>query len=169
MNQNLLILGAGQLGTMAKEIAVCMGCFDRIDFLDDHSALAIGGLADLERLTSDYSHAIVAIGNPEVRLSLIERAEAGGYHIATLIAPDAHIAPSARLGNGTIVEPNATVQTGATVGVGCIISSGAVIRHNAELERGCHVDCNAVVLSGASLPEQFKLAPLTCYPTGNGK
>ena len=34
-NKNLLILGAGQYGVMAKEIAEAMGAFDRIAFLDD--------------------------------------------------------------------------------------------------------------------------------------
>lgn len=34
-NENLLILGAGQYGVMAAEIAEAMGVFDRIAFLDD--------------------------------------------------------------------------------------------------------------------------------------
>lgn len=35
MNQNLLIIGAGIYGLVAKEIAESMGCFRRIDFVDD--------------------------------------------------------------------------------------------------------------------------------------
>ncbi|MBR1677729.1 MAG: acetyltransferase, partial [Clostridia bacterium] len=35
MNRNLLILGAGQYGTVVKEIAKSMECFEKIDFLDD--------------------------------------------------------------------------------------------------------------------------------------
>ena len=163
MNRNLLILGAGQLGVMAKEIALCMGCFDQIDFLDDHSALAIGTVAELEALAENYACAVVAIGNPDLRLRLIEKAEASGYRVVNLIAPDAHVSSCAVLGMGTIVEPNATVQANATVGVGCIISSGAVIRHNARVGSGCHVDCNAVVLSDAALPDRAKLPPLTCF------
>ena len=33
--KNLLILGAGQYGVLAKEIAESMGCFATIAFLDD--------------------------------------------------------------------------------------------------------------------------------------
>lgn len=35
MNQNLLIIGAGIYGLVAKEIAESMGCFRQIDFVDD--------------------------------------------------------------------------------------------------------------------------------------
>ena len=35
-NNNLLILGAGIYGAMVYEIAEAMGCFEKIDFLDDN-------------------------------------------------------------------------------------------------------------------------------------
>ncbi len=34
--ENLLIIGAGQYGMVAKEISDAMNCFGRIDFLDDN-------------------------------------------------------------------------------------------------------------------------------------
>ncbi len=169
MNQNLLILGAGQFGLMVKEIAESMRAFDRIDFLDDNSRLAIGKLADYANLSGTYGFAIVAIGNPDLRSGWTERLEQAGYSIATLIAPSAYIAPSAHLMKGTIIEPNATVQANATVAVGSIISSGAVIRHNASVGNYCHVDCNAVVLSGATMPDKTKVLPLSCFFADMGK
>lgn len=39
MNKDLLILGAGQYGMVAKEIAEAMNCFQKIDFLDDVNQL----------------------------------------------------------------------------------------------------------------------------------
>ena len=33
--KNLLIIGAGQYGVVAKEIAESMKCFEKIDFVDD--------------------------------------------------------------------------------------------------------------------------------------
>ena len=35
MNKNLLIIGAGALGIVAKEIAESMGIFEKIAFVDD--------------------------------------------------------------------------------------------------------------------------------------
>ena len=45
--QNLLILGAGQYGMVAKEIAESMRKYDHIDFLDDNNPIAVGKLGGL--------------------------------------------------------------------------------------------------------------------------
>lgn len=163
MNQKLLILGAGQFGLLTKEIAESMACFEAIDFLDDNSPLAVGRLSDYEALSGKYDSAIVAIGNPDLRLSWIQRLQEAGYQVAILVHPSAHVSPSAKLMKGTIIEANATVQANTTIATGCILSSGSVIRHNASVEEGCHIDCNAVVLSGATVPTKTKVPPLTCF------
>ena len=163
MSQNLLILGAGQFGLMAKEIAESMNCFEKINFLDDSSELAIGGLSDYERLATEYRSAIVAIGNPDIRLAWIQKLERAGYCVSVLVDASAHVSPSAKLMGGTIIEPNATVQANTTVAFGTIVSSGAVIRHNAFVGDCCHVDCNAVVMSEAVVPAKTKVPSLTCY------
>ena len=49
MNKNLLILGAGQYGCVAKEIAESMKVFKKIDFLDDHNEIAVGKIAEYEK------------------------------------------------------------------------------------------------------------------------
>ncbi len=46
-NRHLLIIGAGQYGMVAKEIAESMGCFDRIDFVDDVSDTAVGKMRNM--------------------------------------------------------------------------------------------------------------------------
>lgn len=69
--EKLLILGAGQYGFVAKEVAEAMGIFSQIDFLDDCSEIAAGKLNDIEKMK--YDVAFVAIGNPEVREQWIER------------------------------------------------------------------------------------------------
>ena len=62
MNKNLLILGAGQYGQVAKEIAKDMGCFEKISFLDDRcdetlerNELIIGNLCDYKKFVTEYS------------------------------------------------------------------------------------------------------------------
>ena len=40
--KNLLIIGAGQYGMVAKEIAESMKCFEKIDFVDDVYPSAVG-------------------------------------------------------------------------------------------------------------------------------
>ncbi|MBQ7794705.1 MAG: PglB [Clostridia bacterium] len=145
MNKNLLILGAGQYGSIAKEVAEAMECFDKIDFLDDNDGNAIGRFCDFERYSAAYSYAIVAVGNPETRLRWIGKLEEACYTIPVLVHPRAYISPSAQIMKGCIIEPLAVVQANSTVAAGCLISSGAVVNHNCFIGDGCHLDSNATV------------------------
>ena len=58
-NQNLLILGAGVYGRVAKEIAESMGVFGKIAFIDDNAKTTpngspvIGRFSDVEPLASE--------------------------------------------------------------------------------------------------------------------
>lgn len=155
--KKLLIIGAGQYGAVASETAGAMACFSQISFLDDNNPVAIGKLLDLEAFVKEYANVFVAIGNPELRLEWIEKAERIGYEIATLISPKAYISPSAQIMKGAIVEPCAVIQSNTTVETGCIISSGAVINHNAIVGRGCHIDCNATVAARMNVPLKTKV------------
>ena len=160
---NLLILGAGQFGLMVKEIAESMECFDKIDFLDDKSELAVGKLCDYANFLREYRYAVVAIGNPEIRLSYIQKLEESCFIVAIIASPRAYVAPSAQIMKGSIIEPMAVVQANSVVAIGSIISSGAVVRHNAFVGDVCHVDCNAVVMSGSMVRSKTKVEACTVY------
>ncbi len=140
-----MILGAGQYGMLVKEIAESLNCFDRIDFLDDNSEIAIGHINELAQFVTGHKKAAVAIGNAEIRLELLDMLEKAGYEITCLIHPKAYVAPTAVIGKGTIVEPMAVIHTGAAIGKGCLISAGAIINHNSTIKDGCHIDCGTVV------------------------
>lgn len=158
MNRNLLILGAGQYGMVAKEVAETMDCFEKIDFLDDQSELAIGKLDDYERFAAEYSLAFVAIGNSELRMMLINQLEEALYTVAILVHSRAYVSPSAQLQKGCIVEPMAVIHTGAVLAIGVIVSAGAVVGHNSFVGDGCHIDCGAVVASNTVIPAGTKVA-----------
>lgn len=153
---NLLILGAGQFGIMVKEIAESTKKYNKIDFLDDVSPIAIGKLENLVSFKDAYEYAIVAIGNPTVRQMYLEKLK-GHFKIATLVSPYAYVSGSASVGEGCIIEPMAVIQTGAALGDGCIASSGAVVRHNAVVKSYCHLDCNCVVASNSTVESFTKV------------
>lgn len=157
MDRNLLILGAGQYGFLAQEIARAMDCFRKIDFLDDNSPLAIGSMGDSARFLGQYSDAFVAVGNSAFRLNCIRRLLSEGFLLPVLRHPAAVVMPSARLGPGCMVEPMAVVSANTVVETGCLICAGAVVNHNAHLEPGCQIDCNATVPSNSIVPVGTKL------------
>lgn len=156
-SRSLLIIGAGQFGMVAKEAALAMSCFDKVDFVDDASPLAIGKVADLETLAADYSLAFIAIGNPEIRASLAEKIQAAGLTPATLIHPRAYVSLSATLAQGCIVEPMAVVNAAAQVGKFSFICAGAIVNHNAQVGEFCHIDCGALVKAREVIPPKTKI------------
>ena len=170
MNKNLLIVGAGIYGLVAKEVAESMGCFLRIDFVDDGAketpdgTQVIGTTKDLPELSKRYANVVVAIGNPEVRQTLIRYIEEETLlRLVTLISPRAYVAPSAQVGKGCVVEPMAVVHTGTVLGKGCLICAGAVVNHAAMCGDCVQVDCNAVVAGNTMVPSGIKVGAVTIY------
>ena len=163
MNKNLLIVGAGVYGLVAKEIAESLGCFERIAFVDDKAKIApdgtetVGRVSDIKNLVSEYGNVIVAIGNPEVRLGIIERIAELPCKTVSLVSPLAYVSYSAQLGTGCIIEPMAVVHTKCVLGIGCIVSAGAVINHDSTCCDGVHVDCNATVEGYSLVPTGKKI------------
>lgn len=121
--KNLLILGAGQYGQIAREIAEAIGQFERISFLDDNSSAAIGKLSDFYKCTNDFDSAVVAIGDAETRLKLIEQLIGAGYDVPVLTHPRAYVAPSAEidLNCGTIIGARANVPSCTKIDYGQIV------------------------------------------------
>lgn len=155
--KNLIIIGAGQYGQVTKEAAEAMGCYGKISFLDDNNPQAIGKISDYKKFIDEYECAVVAIGNSDVRLSLIEKLDNVGYEIVTIIHPMAYISPHATIGKGCIIEANTTVNTDAVLGTGVIVSANAVVNHNSVVEKGCHIDVGAVVPSNETILEGTKI------------
>lgn len=154
--KRLLILGFGQYGKVAYEIAIAMDQFERIDFLDDNSEAAVGKLSDYKRLKNEYDTAVVAIGNAELRLELIGQLADEGYVVPVLIHPRAYVSPSAVIGKGSFIEPMAVVHTDVVIGTGCIISTGTIINHNAVVGDGCHLDCGTIVKARENIANNTK-------------
>ena len=158
MNNNLLILGAGGYGHVVREIAEDSGIFDKIDFLDDSSPLAIGKFGDAEKFLKGYPNAVVALGNAELRLGYIEKLRAAGFQIPAIISPKAYVSKSAKIGNGTIVEPFAAVNANSEVGIGVLLRCGSVIDHNAKVGDFCYIDCGVVVKANNTVGFKIKIA-----------
>ncbi len=154
--KKLLILGAGQYGMVAKEIAESTGEYDTIDFLDDNNPQAIGKLNEYERYKSIYTDAVIAIGNAVLRLELIEKLEKCDYEIPVLIHPKAYVSPSAVVERGSFIEPMVVIHTDVSIGVGCIISAGTIVNHNSKIGSGCHLNCGTIVASNSIIQSQTK-------------
>ena len=91
----------------------------------------LGIIEKLSDLVERYSDIVVAIGDPNVRCSILEKIEQYQYTIATLISPKAYTSPTAQIMEGCIVEHRAVVQSNCKIAKGYIISVGTVVNHGA--------------------------------------
>ena len=142
---NLLILGAGQYGMVVKEIADSTKLYSKIAFLDDANPIAIGKLSEFAKFKNEYTCAIVAIGNSELRLKLLTELKSCGFELPVIAHKTAYVSPSTTIECGCVIEPMSVIQTDVKIGRGCLISAGAIINHNAVIEEGCHIDCGTIV------------------------
>lgn len=133
---------------LASEIAKDMGFVEKIDFLDDHSEIAIDKLENYEMYSQKYSYVIVAVGNADIRLEYTRKLEEALFEIAILFSPMAYVAPSAQLMKGTIVEPMTVVNANAVVEIDVIICAGAIVNHNVTVGDGCLLQCGSIVAAG---------------------
>ena len=154
---NLIIIGAGGYGYVAKEIAETTGKYGKVDFLDDNNLDAIGKFSDFEKIAEKYSCAFVALGNPLIRKEWICRLRQKGFSVETLISPQSYLSPTAEIGEGSIIEPMAVIHSSAKIGVGTLVCAGAVVNHNSIVKDFCQIDCGAVVGAGAVVEENTKV------------
>ncbi len=148
----LLILGAGQYGQVAKEIAEAMGEYEQIEFLDDNSDIAVGKIEDIE--SCEYDKVFIAIGDPNVRENLVHRV---GDKLVTLIHSNAIIMPSSEVGTGCIIEAGAVVSSRAKIGVSTIVMSNAVVGHDAIVGSYCQLKYNCSVSERCIVPDKKKI------------
>ena len=145
--KSLLIIGAGGHGQVVAECAEACG-YEKIDFLDDNYADAVGGIEQLENIATNYDGVIVSIGNNELRRELITRIQSINVPLISLIHLRAYVSPTATVGSGSIVLPGAVIHTNANIGTGCIVSIGALIDHDAVVEDFSHINTGAIVRAG---------------------
>ncbi|MBP2070680.1 acetyltransferase [Thermoanaerobacterium butyriciformans] len=145
MKDKLLIIGAGGHGKVVADIALKMGKWKEIAFLDDNCSIkysmgieVIGKLSDVFKYISEYDMS-VGIGDNVTREKLIDRLNYEGASIPTLIHPNATIGKEVNLGIGTVIMAGVVINCCAKIGNGCIINTGATIDHDNIIEDFVHI------------------------------
>lgn len=147
----LLIVGAGGHGKVVADTAYEMGKWRKIAFLDDRyltlkSLLRwpiLGSIAQAPLLVSEYSEAVVAIGNNSLRLALLQHFRKIGFDLPAILHPAAFISQFAKIGTGSVVFAQAAVNAGAQIGSASIVNTGAVIDHDCFIGDGVHISPGA--------------------------
>ncbi|MGC6387344.1 sugar O-acyltransferase [Ewingella sp. S1.OA.A_B6] len=146
MTDSLLILGAGGHGRSIYELASLSGAFSHIAYLDDSwkpggekRSNIIGCIDQLKEYAPRYTHAVIGIGNNNVREQLQCQALNLGLKLATLIHPKAIVSPSVKVGSGTVIFAGVVIGVDAHIGQGVIINCTSTVDHDGMLEDFSHL------------------------------
>lgn len=146
---NLLILGAGGHGQVVKETVELNGKFNRIEFLDDNSPLALDSMESFVSYKDNFTHAFVAIGNNEIREQFINKLKASGFIIPTLIHPTAFVSPSSTIDDGCYIGAMAVINANVNVGSGCIFGIGSLVDYDSTIRAFSYVKAKQLVEAGS--------------------
>ncbi|HKR02266.1 MAG TPA: acetyltransferase [Pyrinomonadaceae bacterium] len=98
-----------------------------VPFLGDWSWFDGADLRDLA--------VVCAVGLPQLRKRLVERATARGLKFAKAVSPLAYVSPEASLGEGVMVFPHAFASAGSLVGDHAVVNVGASVSHDTRVSR----------------------------------
>jgi sugar O-acyltransferase (sialic acid O-acetyltransferase NeuD family) len=151
----LLIVGAGQHGSVVADAALSMREWEQIAFVDDRASELganlglpiVGTTADLVKLAREYPAAVVAVGGAVKRLELLHVCRNLGFELPVVAHASAAISPFCSLEAGCVVMAQAAVNPNAKLGSGCIVNTCASVDHDCVLGNGVHL-CPGVHLAG---------------------
>jgi sugar O-acyltransferase (sialic acid O-acetyltransferase NeuD family) len=152
----LIVIGAGGHAHACIDVIEQLGTYKIVGLVglpEEMNATLLGypviGVdSDLPKLAGDCQHAIIAVGHilsPAHRIRLYQRAIELGFHLPTIVAPDAYVSRHAAIGAGTIIMHGAIINAGARIGNNCIINSRALIEHDSTVADHCHISTGAIL------------------------
>lgn len=190
MSRSVVILGAGAL---AREVLdVFEACndegagYDVAGFLVDPAFGAPGDLVNgkpilgpLEWLADHPEcQAICAVGAPQHRANIVERAARMGASFCSVVHPRAVLTRRVRIGSGVIIMPGALLTTDIAIDDHTLVNLGATIAHDVHLQSfvtvapGANLSGNVVaetgsyVGTGASVIEKLRIGAWSIVGAG---
>ena len=155
--KKIAIVGASGHGKVVAELAEESGY--HVVFFDDaypdkqkieHWEI-VGDFADLLNLKEDYKHAIVAIGNNQIRFNLSEQLLNSGFNLPVLIHPSAVVSGYTQIDDGTVVFANAVINAFSQISRYCIINTSAIVEHDCILGYAVHLSPNVALAGGTQI------------------
>lgn len=143
----IVVVGAGGharvvVSTLRAAHEPVAAVFDDDPTLWDKRLLGVPIRGPVEKLSDFEGQAVIGIGDPHVRKSLVDRLQ---IHWATVIHPSSFVDPAVPLGEGSVIFAGAVVQPESRIGAHAVVNTSATVDHN------CIVEDFAQIAPGANL------------------
>lgn len=94
-------------------------------------------LSNYRNYLETFLVAFVAIGDNQLRRTLIVQLEQDGFIVPVLRHPTATISPTAKTGADTIFETKTIVNASVSISKGVILASTSIVHHGATVGHSC--------------------------------
>jgi sugar O-acyltransferase (sialic acid O-acetyltransferase NeuD family) len=157
----LLVLGAGGHAKVLIDAARQSGRTIEGVLDDDpskhgmsfYATTVLGPIARLERWSGHRLEFAVAVGGNGHRQRLQLAAVAAGLQPAVIVHPNACVAGTAVIGDGSVLFAGAVVNADARIGRGAIVNTGASIDHDCTIGDWVHVAPGVAICGGVRVGE----------------
>lgn len=160
MKKKLLIIGASGHGKVVADIALKIGKWEDIVFLDDNESIkrsmgieVIDTSEHVFKYINEYE-IFVGIGDNMTRQLLQQKLQTVGAKIPTLIHPDTVIGTQVEIGKGSVVMAGAIINCCTKIGKGCIINTGSTIDHDNCIEDFVHISPGSHLAGAVSVGKE---------------
>lgn len=156
----VVIIGTGSMARLVVESMEHERNFKIAGLIDDELSdyslkgySVLGKKSDLPILQREGNihHAIVAVGNSELREKIFYQLDEYGFKMITSIHPSAVIASDVDIGPGTIIGPGVVIGTDVTIGSNTIIETGSIIGINSSLSDNVSIESGVTIGGGVTL------------------
>jgi sugar O-acyltransferase (sialic acid O-acetyltransferase NeuD family) len=150
---NVIIFGAGQVGSLTQKILNDHGEFNVLGFVDDNvSSLPaekdglpiFGGRKYVMDVSDDISYCIGA-GHIKVRCEIFQWLVKQNKKIASAIHPTAKFFGKTAIGQGLTVAPNCSFFDTVSIGNGCYFGPNVSVSHDSKIGNFCLVSQASII------------------------
>lgn len=151
----LLLYGSQEFASTIHALVRYCG-YDVTGMVDDYN-IGSGILGSLEEVVESYPPQhygmVLAIGykNITARWRAWNRVKNFGYKTPKLIHPNAYIADTSTIGNGSIVMAGALVDTNANIGEASVLWPGACVNHDVQIGNNSFISPNAAICGAVNI------------------
>ena len=163
--KDVLIIGAGGCG---REVLQWIKAINAIEkrwnikgFLDDDphaldcKVCNVGIVATVEDYeVKENDELVCCIGNSNLRKRIVERLKRKGAKFVSVIHPNAVVADSAAIGEGSIIYPFALISDNVVIGDFCIINMYSSVAHDSVLGEHCTISSHCDITGKCRLGDR---------------
>jgi len=155
MKENLIIIGAGNVGGFLAYNVEEVGDYNILGFLDDDAEkqgeslfgyTVLGIIDDIEKyITKGPLHVIIGIANPKIKRSIVDKFFGLPLSYPNVVMKNVWLSKSVTLGKGIILYPGVTINFESEIEDFVIMNMNCTIGHN------CHISNFVTLAPGVSL------------------